>query len=191
KRIAWIHNAGGKEVRFTFETDRQGNGTWSELKSVTVPAAGSLMVDFSDRDQGEWIRVLTNSATTATVHFYYDDEEKRGTSSDRMFDGLAPVTSANVTGGLLYGLGNDRRALGILGMTFNGTEKTEVGYYEMGADMKLVPKEDVETANFIREKFAIPENVVTVDESSVLIKDDKGRRWRLPLGDQAYTDLTN
>jgi hypothetical protein len=43
---------------------------------------------------------------------------------------------------------------------------------------------------FINEKFAIPRQVVTVEESSVLVVDDAGRRWRLPLGDRRYKDLT-
>src|SRR5690606_12552659 len=108
------------------------------------PPGGSRMVEFSPDDAGEWIRVLTDFATTATVHFYYDDKEKRGTMPDKIFDGLASVASPHATGGLLYGLGNDRRALGILGTTFKGGNKEEIGYYELDADMNLVAKEDPE-----------------------------------------------
>ncbi len=43
----------------------------------------------------------------------------------------------------------------------------------------------------MREKFAIPAKVMTIEESSVLMVDDKGRRWRLPLGDPTYSSLTN
>jgi hypothetical protein len=67
----------------------------------------------------------------------------------------------------------------------------DAGYYELGADMKLLPIEDAETKKFIDEKFAIPRNVVSIDESSVLIIDDSDRRWRLPLGNLAYTGLIN
>lgn len=45
-------------------------------------------------------------------------------------------------------------------------------------------------AQFIREKFAIPRDVITVDDASVLIVDDNGRRWRLPKGNQAFTVKT-
>ena len=44
---------------------------------------------------------------------------------------------------------------------------------------------------FIKEKFAVPENVVEFDQSSVLVIDDKNRRWRLPLGHTNYKTLTN
>ncbi|MDR2627641.1 MAG: hypothetical protein LBC40_06380, partial [Dysgonamonadaceae bacterium] len=47
-----------------------------------------------------------------------------------------------------------------------------------------------ETASFIRNKFAIPKQAVSIETSSVLIVDDNGRRWRLPLGNDAYKELT-
>ncbi len=37
----------------------------------------------------------------------------------------------------------------------------------------------------------MPRDVVSIDESSVLIIDDSDRRWRLPLGSSAYTELIN
>ncbi len=57
--------------------------------------------------------------------------------------------------------------------------------------MNLIPRKDDQVLSFIKEKFAIPNRVVTVEESSILIVDDKARRWRLPLGDNSFTDLTN
>ena len=89
---------------------------------------------------------------------------------------------------MLYGLGDNRRALGILAGDWNGNSFSETGYYELDGEMNLVRKEDTATASFIRNKFAIPENVVSVDEASVLIVDDQGRRWRLPKGNDRYTD---
>lgn len=191
KRVAWIKNDGNHQVSFMFETDNKGDGAWTALKTVTVQPRNSAMLEFPATDPGEWIRVKANVPTTATVHFYYSDEDTRKNTANEIFNGLADVRNNRSAGGLIYGLGNNRRALGMLTVDFNGSEKSEVGYYELTAEMKLVPKEDVETAQFIREKFAIPHDVITVEKSSVLIKDDQGRRWRLPLGDEAFTDLTN
>jgi hypothetical protein len=94
-------------------------------------------------------------------------------------------------GGLIYGLGNNRRTLGMLASDFNGSEKSEVGYYELNAEMKLMPKDDPQTVGFIPDKFAVPQDVITIDESSILIEDDQGRKWRLPLGNEAFTNLTD
>ncbi len=190
RRVAWIHNHGAKETDFTFETDHKGNGTWTMLRSLKVAAGSSAMVEFSSGDAGEWIRVKAEQSTIATVHFYYGDDDKRGTSADPIFEGLANVATREVSGGLIYGLGDNRRALGMLATTFEGSEKSETGYYELTAEMELVPKEDTATAAFIREKFAVPKDVITIDQASVLIRDDRGRRWRLPLGNEGFTGLT-
>lgn len=57
----------------------------------------------------------------------------------------------------------------------------------MDEKLQLVKVNDPETEAFITEGFAIPEKVFEVDDASVLIKDDQGRRWRLPKGDDAFT----
>ena len=70
----------------------------------------------------------------------------------------------------------------------------ELGYYtdyELDEDLNLVAKDDPETNSFIKEKFAIPENVIEIEASSVLVIDDKNRRWRLPLGNDWYRKLTS
>jgi hypothetical protein len=81
-------------------------------------------------------------------------------------------------------LGDDRRMLGLLA----NTESGETGYYEIDEQMNVVAKEDSKTASFIREKFDIFQQVVEIEKGSVLVVDDKGRRWRLPLGDDKYTE---
>lgn len=106
-----------------------------------------------------------------------------------IYDGLASVNETNLKEGLLYGLGNDRRALGLLAGTVTDGKISETGYYEMGDKLELVRKEDNETADFIRSRFAIPRQAIIIENSSVLIVDDNGRRWRLPLGNETYKSL--
>ncbi len=189
-RNAWINNEGGKEVTFTFEIDASGDGNWKVLKNEIVDSYSAQVVTFGQEDIGEWIRVKSNLPTKATVHFAYSDDDQRNEYQDDMFSGIAGVHDNEVTGGLLYGLGNSRRALGMLAFDRENGQMNETGYYELDSTMHLVRKEDPETSGFIREKFAIPGDAVSIEESSVLIEDDQGRRWRLPLGEHAYTALT-
>ena len=170
--------------------DKNGNGTWAELKTIPVGAGEAQFTEFGKNDPGEWIRVKVNAATVATVNFNYTGNEDRKTSPSAIFDGLSKVTEAKSIGGLLCGLGDDRRALGISSVSFENGNSSETGYYELDGELNLVKKEDLETQTFIREKMAIPENVIDIEESSVLITDDKGRRWRLPLGANEYKPLT-
>ena len=190
-RMAWVKNEGAEEATFTFEVDKSGNGKWSELKKAVVDKSSSLNISFSQEEKGEWIRVKTNLSTRATVHFSYSDIDQRTDDQDDLFAGIAKVNDSEATGGLLYGLGNNRRAMGVLAYDFASGQSNETAYYELDSAMNLVKKTDIVTSDFIRNKFAIPEKVVTIEESSVLIIDDLGRRWRLPLGDNAYTGLTN
>ena len=189
QRCCWLRNDGKQNITFTFEVDRQGNNIWKELVAIQVEAGQSAYLPFAAREKGEWIRVKTNKESNVSVSFVYTMADARSSSSS-MFDGLSEVSEENSLGGLLYGLGENRRSLGILASNIENGKVVENGYYEMSDTLALVRKDDAKTAGFIREKFAIPHQVVTIDESSVLIVDDRQRRWRLPLGNNEYTKLT-
>lgn len=190
-RCSWVKNEGKQSATFTFEVDESGNNEWKTLKSVTVAAGKAVLVPFSAMEKGEWVRVKTNQNTVATVSFNYSSLDNRLSSPDPIYKGLASVALTTTTGGLLYGLGDNRRALGLLAQTTIDGNVSETGYYEMGDKLELVRKEDAQVADFIRTKFSIPQQVVSIEESSVLIVDDLGRRWRLPLGEEAYKNLTD
>lgn len=190
-RSAWIQNSGSNPVSFIFEVDKSGNQNWENLKTVTLTAGASANVEFAENETGEWIRVKTDSPTTATVSFNYSGTENRQTTSSSIFQGLTEVTQSKSIGGLLYGLANDRRVLGISAVKFENGQQLETGYYELDAQFNLIKKDDPETNTFIKEKFAIPENVIDIEESSILIIDDKNRRWRIPLGANEYKQLTD
>ncbi|MFV0591389.1 MAG: hypothetical protein ACK5M7_08395 [Draconibacterium sp.] len=191
KRCAWIHNHSGQKVDFTFEVDKNGNDIYSILRTVEVAPESSKFIEFGANETGEWVRVVTDKATNTTVSFNYTGEDGRAASSAEMFGGLATADQNQALGGLLYGLGNNRRALGVSAMKFEDGTATATGYYELDENLDLVAKDDEETNRFIKKKFAIPENVVQFDSSSVLVVDDKGRRWRLPLGNANYHSLTD
>lgn len=190
-RIGWIKNEGKQPATFTYEVDEAGTNEWKVIKSVTVNPGKAANVIFTADDKGEWIRVKTDKNTLVTASFSYTTPDTRSTQPSTIYKGLADVAETTLTGGLLYGLGDNRRALGVLAHTVTDGKMTETGYYEMGDKLELVRKDDAATADFIRNKFAIPQQVVSIESGSVLIIDDAGRRWRLPLGDDRYTLLTN
>ncbi|MFT4565845.1 MAG: hypothetical protein ACI9FN_000798 [Saprospiraceae bacterium] len=191
KRCAWIQNDGNDAVEFIFEVDEIGNQKWESLMTISVQPRSCKQIEFESGAVGEWIRVTPKSKTKVTLSFNYSDHEDRSISASKMFDGLANVEESKAMGGLLYGLGDDRRALGISAMNFENGKTQTTGYYELDVALNLVAKEDPTTDTFIKNKFAIPENVIQIEESSVLIVDDKNRRWRLPLGNKAFEPLIN
>lgn len=190
KRSCWIVNEGPVPVRFTFEIDANGDGTWKPFSTLDVAPGASQHHVFDSDDSGEWIRIVPDKRTVATAVFAYCNPEKRTTTPDPIFEGLTPVTATTSMEGLLGSLGDDRRALGLLTATTQDGSVTETGYYEMGERLTLTRKDDIRAADYIRTSFAIPQQTVTIDRSSVLIVDDQGRKWRLPLGAAAYDSLT-
>lgn len=189
-RSAWIKNENNQSVSFKFEVDEKGDNNWKNLKTANINAGESVNVPFEVNEKGEWVRVSANSPTKATVHFFYAQKDMRSTTADTIFNGIANVSESESSAGLLWDLGNNRRMLGILAGTVSDQSFTEIGCYELDSAMNLVKKDDPETADFIREKLAIPQNVITIDNASVLIVDDAGCRWRLPKGNQKYAELT-
>lgn len=191
QRHGWIKNDGNNTVKFVLEVDEKGDNSWKELSSIAVEGGKAANISFPVTDKGEWIRVKTDKNTVATVAFSYTSPDTRSTTSDGMFNGLANTGTESSKGGLLFGLGDNRRALGVLATEYVNGKTSETGYYEMGETLELVRKEDTKTADFIREKFAIQHQAVTTEAGSVLIIDDNNRRWRLPISNEALTEATN
>ena len=187
-RSAWVKNQGEQSVTYTFEVDEKGNNQWATIKSLTIKAGEAANIPFTEK--GEWIRVKTDKNTKTTVHFTYAQKDARAKAANSVFAGLAPSNAGNTSAGLLWGLGDNRRKLGILAGKASDKGFSENGYYELDSLMHLEKKEDPSTVTFIREKMAIPKDVVKIDEASVLIVDDDGRRWRLPKGNTRLNSLT-
>lgn len=189
-RMAWVKNASEREVDVIFEVDRKGTGEWTTLKTVTVPAHGGTSHLFTAADEGEWIRARVGVSAKLSLQFSYTAVDGRNSQPDVIFEGLRNISQPNYNGGLLYGLGNNRRKLGLAATTVVNGQSRPAGYYELDEQLRLVKKPDDTTESVIRNRFAIPKQVVTIDDASVLVVDDKGRRWRLPFGDSAYTTAT-
>ncbi len=191
KRIAWIRNYDDKPVKFTFSVDKNGHNKWSKIKTVEVRPNGSVSVPFPKSVKGEWIRVEVNKPTMATVTFSYTGDNYYPSINADLTKGLATAGMKTTQGGLLYSLPDNRRKLGILANSNKNGKVVETGYYELDSDMNLVKRQDTPTSFYIRKNFGIAQHPVEIQENSVLIIDDSGRRWRLPLGDDNYSSPTN
>lgn len=184
-RCAWIANRSAVDSKITFEIDKVGNGIWTELMTFDIPAGTSSFIPFEEDNDAVWIRAISSASICADLSFVFAERETRTETPDPIFTGIASIYKSNDSQGYMYGLPNERRALGILAKTRAGEQ-----YYELDGEMNLVAKEDNETADYIRNNLAVPHDVVEIDEGSVLITDAKGRRWRLPLGNEAYRAKT-
>ena len=190
KRTAWIKNHGEESVRITFQIDRAGNDQWVEHKVMELNAQEGQMVSFLEEDKGEWIRAESDRSTVLSLSFNYAADDLRTSKSQLLFEGLSRIEDGKSAGGLLYGLGDDRRALGMVAMRMEDKSQEVTGYYELNQDLSLTRKDDAETTEFIQQGFAIPKDVIVQDEASILVVDAQGRRWRLPRASATFDAAT-
>ena len=115
ERMAWVMNHGVQTAMISFEIDKDGKGSWQVQKAVKAEPGQAVAVEFPASEKGEWVRVKSNVATIATVTFNYRDASRYQKNQDKMFAGLSDIGSANYTGGLMYGLGDNRPRAGFAG----------------------------------------------------------------------------
>lgn len=130
----------------------------------------------------EWLRVKAEKdSKDFSVLITLSNSDSRTTEPDAIFDGIARIGDENAQTGLFRPRGENKRTLSFA---------TKDGYYEMGADLALKRVEDAKAKAFVEKAVALPKNVITLDEASVLVVDDRGRRWRLPRASKAYDAAT-
>lgn len=171
QRMLHLAHDANEPVTFTLEVDRAGNGQWSELRRVTVPAAGYFATSFTAAETGAWLRVrASRDCAHATATFAYRNLDERSASPAALFAGLG---TGSATGGLLHARGAEKKTLGL-----------SVGdqFYEMGPDMRLTPSAEPGAAAWMAKNVTPPRDAVALDAASLIYTDEQGKRWRLPRG---------
>ena len=191
RRAAHCVNGGTTPARFTFEGDAAGAGRWTTLRTVTVAPGESAWVEFSPETAGEWVRVKADTAcAAASVQFSFTAPDSRRAEPAALFASLSSIhDSTTQLGGLIRARGENKRTLHLAAIK-SGATTADAGYYELDAALQLRPVNDPAAHAWVKSKVAIPTNVITVDAASVLVVDDRGRRWRLPKTDAAYDEPT-
>jgi hypothetical protein len=172
RRALHLTHDAGKDVTFRIETDRKGNGEWTPLFDVVVPASGYLFVPFKEDEIGAWVRITsTIDLAKASAVFTYHNADTRTTEADPIFAGIAKAGDS-LTGGVVHAV---RENLAFEAVDASGKH---IGTYELDAELKLQPL--VVAKKSVRN--ILPTDVLITDEASVLYVDDKGKRWRIPKG---------
>lgn len=182
RRCLWLKNYGSTAAVYTLEKDMDGNAGWTVCGRIVLDPGQDTCVTFPADDPGEWIRIRPDVSTRTTAAFVYMPDEKRPAGNKNgIFDGLATCSDTEYDCGLLWSTGSDRRTLGIVAGNGKG--------YEVHADMHVTDSLDASVIGKIKEKCAIRYSDIFPEEASVLVIDDKGRRWRLPCGDGRYSEI--
>jgi len=174
----WLHDA----VKAGEKSDPFLIAGWQHrsLWLIDHTSGDSKRIEITSDD--EWLTVTAeqDSADFSAILTLTNDDP-RSTTPDPIFEGIARIGDAHPQTGVFRPRGENKRTLSFA---------TDAGYYELDADLQLRRVEDPAAHAWVKNKVAIPRDVITLDEASVLIVDDRGRRWRLPRASRAYDAAT-
>ena len=179
-----LSHGGSADVVVELEVDKKGDGTWSPLVKLTVPAGKELFHSFTADESGVWVRLKSSAAIkNANAVFTYRNKDARADKNDDLFTGIAKPGEKLVTGGQLRARAGGLKDLAFAAVAPDGTD---IGFYLLDDKLKLVRSDNAAEYTKQKETTAIPKNVLSFDEASVIFTDDDGKRWRLPKGDAAF-----
>lgn len=187
RRAVHLAHNGAAPAMFNFEIDRNGDGTWTVLRSVKVPAHGYRWLEFGPQVVGSWVRLRAGTPIVgATAQFTFANDDERSHNSPTKFASLARPGAENPTGGLLRARGGNKRTLHFAAKSRHGA----LGYYELSGDIKLRPVDDTSTHSWLQQNAEIPsrQGVIELDSASVIYIADDGQRFRIPRGGPAEFD---
>ena len=178
RRMVHLAHESENEVTVTLEVDRSGNGSWSKLRDIKVPARGYSYSIFDPKEQAVWVRLkVDKNAQGMSAFFQYSNADTRSTTAEPIFKGLAKPGTPATSGGLVWARGENKGTL---------LFATPTSLYELDADLKLKAVADPKSLAWMKQNLAPPTGVLAVDAASVLYTDERGKRWRLPRGDAAF-----
>ena len=188
RRMIHLSHESDQKVTFRIEVDRNGTGNWELLKTLEVPPRGYQWHIFAEETQGQWIRIKSRSRTqSATAWFHYSNKDRRDTSPDPVFDGLATGKNQDKSGGILWALGNNQRKLGINASKQVDGQMKQMGYYELDSNLTLLKQNNPKMKSRV-QKAAPKENNIKIDKASIIIKgENSGQRYRLPKRSKDYS----
>ena len=160
---------GAEPLAVSVEVDARGDGKWTRLREVTVPAKGAAWTEFGE--PGAWVRLVpARDAARVTAMFHYRGEDRRSAEALPIFDGLGTGVT---TRGVLLTRGGGFKALRFV---------HDGAAYDLDGELNLRGVNDAAGAEWTAKNAAIPKTTLTADAASAFWTDAKGTRWRLPRG---------
>ena len=175
------------DVAFSIDVDRGGDGSWQELRSVHVPAAGYVPAILDSTMPAEWLRVRVDRDCTATAFLHLSSPQPSSDGERALFASLAPRDPAVAwTGGLLRPAGFSRTLQFLARRIDASGQPGQQVYYEIDERLAFA-RVDAPDRVADLERAAEPSGDYAVDAASVLVTDAAGRRWRLPRGRDSFS----
>jgi hypothetical protein len=174
QRMLHLAHESGTDGRFVLEVDRAGDGRWTVLRTVSVPARGYVPVIFDAVERGAWIRVTAErDCRRATAFFHFSQTDRRPEQASPLFAGLPAWGTAGGGVSLVWARDGETRTL----LRASGDELSE-----LDAQLALTPLRDPQRRQWMKDALTAPKGVLQDDAASIIYVDEAGARWRLPRG---------
>jgi hypothetical protein len=177
-------------VSFRIQADAEGNGAWTNLATVSVPAKGYAWWLFPSPLKASWLRLMpAQSASNVTAYFHLGNPPTK--AEPEFFQALAAIgTNGPTSDGLIKPAQGDARTLLFAANlaahpTNRQSPSASAGLYQMDGALNLEPAGDPEKEKTLRTKFGVTKPDFSADAASVIVIEGTNR-FRLPKGDPAY-----
>ncbi len=170
-RVLHVSHQAEQAVSFNLEADLKGDGKWTAVANLDVPAKSYRWQALDPGLQAEWLRLIPDKDCQVSAYFHLSNESPH------------PVTQV---------MGKTLSTQPMLVRPARGNRNLEASlgdaYYELDDKLVLAAATMPKEAKDIMPQWQIqPES--TVDAASVVLTDHKGKRWRLPKTDAGFDTL--
>ncbi len=177
-----IHIASDTPTTFHIEIDRDGTGRWEPLRGVTLDAPRASWFPIPEDEPAIWARLrIDRDSARATAQFATLNPDPRPDEPLSRFKGLARPETAAYSHGRLHVGGTDRPLLRFAATHRDQGKDSPETAYTLDQDLVLRPAPDGgATLAALKKDAPIPEGVVERDDASLILRDNRGRAFRLP-----------
>ncbi len=197
-KVLHLAHSSDRPVKFSIETDSQGNNQWKKYKEITVDQRGYTYYLFPPGFNTTWVRISTDTDAENVTAYFILSEKRRNQPEENPFRSI-PDTRSNKKETIYHGLvrpgTDDELNLQFVAYETGPDGKTrETGYYEVNGDMEIFPVKNDSIKSRITKNFDIDQPDFRTDEASAIIEDKSGNRVRLPKGsvdfDKKYPEIS-
>jgi hypothetical protein len=183
-----LRNNGGTSVPVEIETS-SGNGSWTSMQSVNVPANGATFAVLNDLGT-EWLRLRANaSSSDLTAYLLLSNPYPHASPASLGTDDFAALADIRDTSSYSDGVirvmsGSDLKLEFASSRADSGGGTSTHRYHQIGGPMELDDLSNAPAEAALRTEAATPHDY-GADSASAFI-DDGGTRYRLPMLDALY-----
>lgn len=186
QRSIQITHAGDRAAVFTIQVGKDDR--WNKVQTVRIKPGAAFFIDLAkEYPKDSWARVKAESkALGATAFFALSNKDARAGFPGPITQGLPFPTDKEITGGIIRPRGENKGTLHFAALQSTPEGPTDLGYYELGADLKLRKVDDPTAHEWLKKNAVIRSDLISEDRASVILETAEGQRYRLPKTDTAF-----